>query len=135
MAAPEAILIDTDICSFLFKQDTRAFAYRSLVEGHILCLSFQSVAELYQWANLRNWSEARRAGLQDWLRRFVILPPSVVTAQHWGRLRAEAQRAGRPISPQDAWVAACALEHGIPLLTHNVKHFSAIEGLNLLSLP
>lgn len=135
MAAPQSILLDTDICSFLFKQDTRAAAYRNLVEGNLLCLSFQSVAELYQWAYLRNWGEARRARLQDWLHYFVILPPSAVTAQHWGRLRAEAQRAGRPISPQDAWIAACALEHGLPLLTYNVKHFSAIEHLRLLSLP
>ncbi len=31
----------------------------------------------------------------------------------------------------DALIAATALEHGLRLLTGNVKHFNAIEGLNL----
>lgn len=31
----------------------------------------------------------------------------------------------------DALIAATALEHGLPLLTANVKHFSAIDGLTL----
>ena len=31
----------------------------------------------------------------------------------------------------DALIAATALEHGLPLLTANFKHFGAIEGLNV----
>ena len=31
----------------------------------------------------------------------------------------------------DALIAATALEHGLPLLTANVKHFGPIEGLSV----
>jgi predicted nucleic acid-binding protein len=31
----------------------------------------------------------------------------------------------------DALIAATALEHGMPLLTGNVKHFSPVEGLDV----
>ena len=31
----------------------------------------------------------------------------------------------------DALIAATALEHGLPLLTANIKHFSPIEGLSV----
>ena len=31
----------------------------------------------------------------------------------------------------DALIAATALEHGLPLLTANVKHFAPIAGLNI----
>jgi len=39
---------------------------------------------------------------------------------------------GRPIAPGDAWVAAVATRHGLPLLTHNRKHFEALPGLALV---
>jgi tRNA(fMet)-specific endonuclease VapC len=51
------IVLDTDVWSYLFKQDTRAESYRPHLEGHVLCVSFQTVAELYQWAEKANWSE------------------------------------------------------------------------------
>ena len=31
----------------------------------------------------------------------------------------------------DALIAATALEHGLPVLTANVKHFSPVEGLTV----
>jgi tRNA(fMet)-specific endonuclease VapC len=131
----QALLIDTDVCSYLFRDDTRAAGYRPLLENNLLCLSFQTIAELHQWASLRRWGEARRVKLAAWLRQFVILSPTILTAEHWGRIRASAQHLGRPMSPQDAWIAACALEHDLPLLTHNVKHFSEVERLRLVTLP
>jgi predicted nucleic acid-binding protein len=33
----------------------------------------------------------------------------------------------------DAWVAAVALRHGMPLVTHNRKHFEDIPDLTLIS--
>jgi predicted nucleic acid-binding protein len=32
----------------------------------------------------------------------------------------------------DALIAATALDHGLPVLTANVKHFGAIQGLNAI---
>jgi tRNA(fMet)-specific endonuclease VapC len=40
---------------------------------------------------------------------------------------------GRPIGHGDAWVAAVALRHGMPLVTHNRKHFEGIPGLAVVS--
>ncbi|MGB4117385.1 MAG: hypothetical protein WBK51_12655 [Polaromonas sp.] len=34
----------------------------------------------------------------------------------------------------DALIAATALEHGLQLLTGNVKHFNAIDGLKVVKL-
>jgi tRNA(fMet)-specific endonuclease VapC len=49
------LLLDTDVFSFLFKGDSRANAYAILIQGHRLALSLMSVAELFQWAAVRNW--------------------------------------------------------------------------------
>jgi tRNA(fMet)-specific endonuclease VapC len=88
------IVLDTDVWSYLFKQDTRAESYRPHLEGHVLCVSFQTVAELYQWAEKANWSENRRRQLTTWLRRFVILGYDEETARIWARIRAERERQG-----------------------------------------
>jgi len=50
----------------------------------------------------------------------------------WAKLMS---RKGRPISGLDAWIAATALTYGSPLVTHNVKHFSGIAGLEIRSIP
>jgi tRNA(fMet)-specific endonuclease VapC len=40
---------------------------------------------------------------------------------------------GKPIEPGDAWVAATALRHGLPLVTHNRRHFQHIPALQVIS--
>ena len=41
--------------------------------------------------------------------------------------------AGRPVSTNDAWIAACALRHGIPPITRNARDFEGIAGLEVTS--
>jgi predicted nucleic acid-binding protein len=127
------VVLDTDVWSFLFKRDTRAERYRVHLEGCILCVSFQTVAELYQWAEASRWGESRRAKLRAWLRNFEILGYDDATAQLWARIRAERNQQGHPLSAQDAWVAACSLRHGYPLLTHNAVDYAGIEELSTIS--
>ena len=40
------VLIDTDVLSFLFKQDTRAELYRPHLQQALALISFMTVAEL-----------------------------------------------------------------------------------------
>jgi tRNA(fMet)-specific endonuclease VapC len=69
-----AVVVDTDVVSFLFKGDTRAEIYRQHLQGKTLAVSFMTVAELYQWAYVRNWGERRLARLEDKLRSYVVVP-------------------------------------------------------------
>jgi predicted nucleic acid-binding protein len=128
-----AVVLDTDVWSFLFKRDTRAELYRRHLENNALYLSFQTVAELYQWAEMSHWGERRRERLQKWLHRFVMLGCDDATTQIWARIRAERNQQGRPIASQDAWVAACALRHSYPLITHNANDYKNITGLTTIS--
>lgn len=127
------VVLDTDVWSFVFKRDSRAERYRLHLEGNVLCVSFQTVAELYQWAKTANWGEPRWARLREWLRRFEVLPYDDDTGQWWASIRAERERQGRPIAAQDAWVAACALRHGYPLVTNNPDDYAGVAGLKLVS--
>ena len=57
------VVVDTDVVSFLFKKDTRAEKFRSLLEGKTGIVSFMTVAELYRWTLVKNWG-ARRVASQ-----------------------------------------------------------------------
>ena len=52
-----SVVLDTDVWSFLFKGDSRAEQYRPYLEDNVLCISFQTVAELYQWIETAGWGE------------------------------------------------------------------------------
>lgn len=127
------VLLDKDVWSFVFKRDSRAERYRAHLEGNVLCLSFQTVAELYQWAEKANWSEKRWTQMREWIKYFQILFPDNTTLQIWARIRAERERQGQPIAAQDAWIAACALRHECPLLTNNAPDYTGIAGLMVVS--
>ncbi len=64
----ETVLLDTDVVSFLLKGDSRAEAYVPHLQDRRLALSFMTVAELYQWAAVRNWGARRRQQLDQTLR-------------------------------------------------------------------
>ena len=88
----DSVLVDTDVASFIFKQDTRETLYQPHLAGKQVCIAFMTVAELYYWA----------------------------ISKKWGKLK-------------DAWIAATALRHGLPLVTHNRRHFESIPALRVIS--
>ena len=126
------VLIDTDIASFIFKGSDYADPYLPLLSGQELALSFMTVAELFQWAILRQWGDRRLAQLEQYLTNYVITPVDQPLCREWAQIRAVRQNTGRVISPQDAWIAATALRHDLPLVTHNIKDFREISNLRLI---
>lgn len=126
-------VVDTDVVSFLFKNDSRAQLYRSHLAGHLLVLSFMTVAELERWAIEHNWGTVRRSRLEESLRNFTIYPFDRAICTKWAEITVMARRNGRPIESKDAWIAATALSHDVPLVTHNRKHYDGVKGLTLIS--
>ncbi len=54
-------------------------------------------------------------------------------ARRYAELTAHCHRTGRPISVEDAQIAAIALCHGLALATRNTRDFTAITGLTLFN--
>lgn len=128
-----AVVVDTDVVSFVFKGDTRAALYVPHLSGHILTVSFQAFAELELWALAANWGERRRQQLAQHLRRYLVEHSSPVLALLWAEATDGARRNGRPIASADAWHAATALRLGVPLVTHNGDDFAGVPGLTVIS--
>jgi len=55
-----AIVVDTDVISYIFKGDTRSASYYPHLSDKLALISFMTRAELRQWALLRNWGDPRR---------------------------------------------------------------------------
>jgi len=129
------IILDTNIVSYLMRGGREAEAYARLVQGKLLAIAFVTVGELYFGAENRNWGETKRKKLETTLRNFVVIPYDHEIARCYGRLVAERKRNGKPIAPNDAWIAACTVRHGVPLVTHNVRDFEGISGLTVVTEP
>jgi len=52
-------------------------------------------------------------------------------AREYGRLRAQLEREGTPIGPNDLMIAAIALANRSTLVTHNTAEFSRIKTLQI----
>ncbi len=73
-----------------------------------------------------------RAACERWLERhllhFDVLTVAEATAAAYAELRVSLKRLGRPIPANDAWIAALALQHRLPVLSRD-EHFDAVPGL------
>jgi tRNA(fMet)-specific endonuclease VapC len=128
-----SVVVDTDVMSFLFKRDSRAEWYRPHLTGKLLVLSFMTVAELDRWALARNWGQTRRARMEEYLRNFVVYPFDRALCLKWAEVSDRARRNGRRIECADAWIAATAVLHNIPLVTHNTSDYAGVDGLEVIS--
>lgn len=127
------VILDTNIISYLMKGVSLAEQYEPHVKGRLSAISFITVGELYFGAEKRKWGSKKRQELETMLRRFVVVPYDHEIARCYGRLVAERERRGHPIAPNDAWIAACAVRHSVPLVTHNAKDFNGIASLMIVT--
>jgi tRNA(fMet)-specific endonuclease VapC len=126
----QTVLVDTDVFSFIFKGDSRGALYLPHLDGPRSAIALMTVAEARRWQHLRNWGPARTQTLHEAIRRYVILYPDDETAELWAQV---ASLPGHPAGASDAWIAATALRHRIPLVTHNRRHFEHIPNLQIIS--
>lgn len=68
------------------------------------------------------------ANLAEFARGTVRLLPTDRTADEYAKLKQALAAAGTPIPENDIWIAALALEHGLPLDTRDA-HFARVPGL------
>ncbi|MGO8813919.1 MAG: PIN domain-containing protein [Terriglobia bacterium] len=102
------LLLDTNIVSYLMRNDPLARAYRPHLANHSLAISFMTLAELYEGAFRGNWGPAKRRYFDEIQPLFVVIPSDRRLCARWGEVRAMRRR--QPISAEDAWMAATAIE-------------------------
>lgn len=132
------VLIDTCIWVDVERGSLSPADVAALTKGEPVFLSPVTIAELKfgaENAKDPNIRQKRLAALARMKKKPVLLI-NEVTGEIFGDLAAQIARIGarHQHRVQDLWIASQAIQYGFPLLTHNLKDFADIPGLQLLSL-
>lgn len=129
-----AVVVDSDAASFFVNNDPiRLPRYEPQLKGRGLIIPFAALAEMRLGAELKNWGPLRRGDIDTFVRKGMVHYPNRRVCELWAESRTLAQRVGKPLPPQDAWVAATALYLGVPLVTHNAKHYAGVPQLQVIT--
>ena len=108
------VVLDTDVASLAFRNRLPAVMAARLVD-RTWCVTYVSVGEMTQWAQLRSWGARNRGALDSWLDGFVVINAGVEAARLWGTMSGLGKLRGRSRPINDTWIAACCLAEGLPL--------------------
>lgn len=125
-------LLDTCVLSEFVRTNPEPAvqAWLSRQNEHMLFVSALSFAELERGV-AKLAPSRRREALSQWLSQLKLslaertLPFTMETASYWGEMCAKAETQGKPMATFDSLIAACAVEHGLALVTRNEKDFAS----------
>jgi predicted nucleic acid-binding protein len=120
------MLVDTDVLIWHLRGYPQAT--RRLDELGALTLSAVSYLEVLQ--GMRNKAELAAVKKMLQHRAATLLPVTEAITLRAIELM-EAMALSHGLQMGDALIAATALDHGLPVLTANVKHFGSVQGLKV----
>ena len=87
------------------------------------------MGELHFGAVHSGRTDANAARIDDFAATCTVISIDAQTARRYGLVKAHLKMRGRPIPENDLWIAACALQHGLVVVTRD-RHFEEVEGLD-----
>ena len=125
-------MLDTNVVSSLIRSPQQNPVRDRLVRFGTdrICMSVISSAEL-QFGFAKRPSERLQHNLGLLLESITIVPFESPADVAYGRLRAELRTLGKPIGPNDLFIAAHALALDLTLVTANVGEFSRVPNLRV----
>lgn len=127
---PGRYLLDTNIIIALFNGDPEVEA--RLQASSEIFLSSVVLGELYYGAANSGRLKTNMARVEEFATSCPLVGIDGSTALAYGTVKTRLRKIGRPIPENDLWIAACALQHDLVLVTRD-GHFEDIEGLQLES--
>ena len=120
------MILDTNALS-AFIDGEPAVGVRLSVEAHV-AVPVIVIGEFRYGISASRYRRRYEKWLEDHLQEFEILTVTESTALMYARVRVSLKKLGRPIPANDAWIAALALQHRLPVLSRD-EHFDSVPGL------
>jgi len=124
-----SFILDTDHCVAVLRG--RLDVNRFVEPGAVLYITAITVSELIYGAHKSDRPEAHLAAIDELLTAVAVLPFDTAAARRTGHLKDGLRRAGMLPGEADLQIAGIALSQGHTLVTHNVRHFERVPGLEL----
>lgn len=125
-------LLDTNVCvDYLTGRYPKLVARIQGSAPADLCLSSIVVAELRYGADHSARRRTNHARIDTLLAEIECLDFDLRAAAAYGRIRAQLEKAGTPIGPNDMLIAGHALSRGLTVITDNVAEFGRVRGLRV----
>jgi len=126
------VLLDTDVCVSLLRGNQKVIEHRKNFPGEV-SVSFMNVAELFYGAEKSANPRKNKVVVEQFLLTVRTVNSNRNIMKRFGHLKTQLEQGGTPLADADLLVAATTLETCTGLVTGNTKHFSRIEGLNLIN--
>jgi tRNA(fMet)-specific endonuclease VapC len=126
-------MLDTNIVIYTIKN--RPSKVRNAFKEHEsqMCLSAVTMGELIYGAEKSTQIERNLSDIEGFAALVEVMPFDTTAAIHFGQLRAELYRSGKPIGPYDMMIAGHARALGLTLVTNNLREFKRVPGLRIIN--
>lgn len=129
----KSYLVDTSIIISYLQGKADVVKLLNDIEGE-LTSSYICLAELYEGVSrVKNKLEIEKSVTDFFKSLSELYTVDEKVAKQFGEIRARLKIGGQVIEDIDIFIAATCLVYDLTLITHNMKHFSRVSNLKILS--
>ena len=131
---PVTYLLDTDICSYIIRNQRELADVFIEHQGDDMCISVITYAELLYGVK-KSGSNRIEKEVKRFLPLVRVLDWSETAARYYADIKDYLKKNGLLTGNMDMLIAAAALAINAPLVTNNKKHFSLVPNLTIADWP
>ena len=124
-------LLDTNIVIYVIKRRPMEVMGMFNANAGRMAISAITLSELFHGAEKSAKVQQNLSVIEEFSSMLEVLPYTAKASQHYGAIRSELEKAGRPIGVNDLHIAAHARSEGLTLVTNNLGEFERVPGLLL----
>lgn len=124
-------MLDTNIVIYVIKRRPRALLDKFNAHAGQMCISTITEGELLHGVEKSDHRDRNLRQVEDFVSRLDVLAYDSKAAAHYGDIRADLERKGKPIGVNDLHIAAHARAEGLILVSNNTREFERVVALRL----
>lgn len=123
-------LLDTSAAIAMLNQKTEITPI--IENADAIYASSITIGEFFYGAENSGRVKENLERIEQFVKLYKWLVCDIDTARFYGRIYHQLKVIGRPISPNDVWIAAIAMQYDLTLLTRDTD-FNSVENLKVMS--